>query len=408
MTIFLGRIVDPLVERHNRECCTEGHAVSEEDKLALPRGFLKLLSDLMHSNALALAQRKSDRGRGSEPLSLASFVSATGKMVLESSAFRNRIRVQIGQNALHNVIKSMLCGRLNTMSTRLRFERGNSTPSTDIVGMLAELLAIYQYVLQQKLLSRSLNYFVRSFPNDRCIQRQCRELLFVAISRFHAVALVRTLSTWCRAELHSFIHEFISWLKPFVCSGTPIDSFFPKAYRAYLATHSTNDHPVIPFLYFCIHIAMSSEAAASLLLELDLVDMLREMCFHDFPNPAQNVINTSSRTDLVAKSDIYASLTLLFSALATHSSCATRLLNMPTLAPWIVSIHYTTDFIGLPRSMVLQDTWRLLDVHITKLVLVSLEYSLKGDGLRRNSVRRRNVELLPLEEVCRDLIAIIR
>lgn len=58
--------------------------------------------------------------------------------------------------------------------------------------------------------------------------------------------------------------------------------------------------------------------------------------------------------------------------------------------------------------MVLQDTWRLLDTRISKLVLVALEYTLKCDGFRRNSGRRSRVELLPLEAVYRDLITLIR
>lgn len=187
-----------------------------------------------------------------------------------------------------------------------------------------------------------------------------------------------------------------------------IDSFLPKAYRVYLASHASTDHPVIPFLYFCIRIAFYSEVAANLLLDLDLIDMLRDMCFHDFPNPAANVVNTTLRTDLVAKSDIYASLTLLFAALSVHPSCSNQIFKIPTLPAWIISVHYTHDFIGLPTHPLLQDAWLQLDKHVLKLILVSLECTLKDDVFNGRAVRRSKVDFLPLESVYRDIIYVLQ
>ncbi|KAI0339194.1 hypothetical protein BDW22DRAFT_606863 [Trametopsis cervina] len=384
-------IADPLAKRSKRDSVSSDHRFpSEGDKIKFARGFLKLLQELISHAGLALDRRKDRTKHESFAISLASFVSGSGKMVLGPSTLPEKIKVHFGDNVLYTIVQSIICGRLNTVSTRLRLEVGTSVPSVEMTGMLDEMLFIR-----------------RSFVHDRCIQRQTQELLFISVSRFHALALIPSAASLPEEDLKGLVFEVISWLKPFVYSGMHADNFLPKAYRAYLVSHASNNHPVIPFLYFCIHLARSSAQAAHLFLDFGLVDLLRDMCVHDFPNPAENVINTSSRTDRVAQSDIYASLTLFFAAVSTHSSCASRIVKQTDLPPWILSLYYTSDFIGLPTAPLLQDTWMVLEPSITKLVLVSLECTVKGNGLHRRHVTRR-VDLLPLEHVYRDLITAIR
>ncbi|KAI0339195.1 hypothetical protein BDW22DRAFT_1361658 [Trametopsis cervina] len=248
---------------------------------------------------------------------------------------------------------------------------------------------------------------VSSFPDGRYIQRHTRELLFISVSRFHALALVPATISLPEEDLQKLLLELLSWIKPFVHAGTPINTGFPKAFRAYLASHPRTSHPVLPFIYFCTCLARSDEKAALLLLDLGLIECLRDMCVHDFPSPSENVVYISSRTDAIPQSDVYASLTLLLAALAAHPSCASRILRKPDLPPWILSIYYASDFIGFPTSSFLQDAWLLLEPHITRMILVSLECTVKGGGLQGRSAVPDD-RSLPLERVYCDLFATIR
>ena len=69
---------------------------------------------------------------------------------------------------------------------------------------------------------------------------------------------------------------------------------------------------------------------------------------------------------------------------------------------WFLSVYYTPDFLGLPNQLSLQNTWRDLEHGAMKLVLVALEHVLKGEDVRDN------VDFLPLKEIYRDLISVLR
>ncbi|KAJ3551367.1 hypothetical protein NM688_g4746 [Phlebia brevispora] len=365
-----------------------------QDNSKLAMGLLQLLSNLMKNGHLVRTDNKRNAKRDSPAFSLSSFVSASGKMVLGPLAFQYTFKVHIGDHALPDVVKSIVCGRLNTIATRLRVEVASYEPSKEITGLFSELLLIY-----------------RLFSEDRTVHRQTQELLFNSISRYHAVALGRIVAPWSHDELSGLLAEFSPWMVPFVYAGCPIDRRFPKAYRAYLASHTKSCHPILPFLYFLIQLAASSEVAACLLLELNVVKMLKMLCIHDFPNPAVSVISTTLRMDRIASSDVYASLILLFAALSSHPKSCARMIrgrdprrrhsSCENTLFWFLSVYYTPDFLGLPNEMLLQSTWRDLEKSAMKLVLVALEHVLKGGNVRDD------VDFLPLKEIYRDLIGVL-
>ena len=210
------------------------------------------------------------------------------------------------------------------------------------------------------------------------------------------------MTSWSREELTILLEEISPWMVPFLYTSTTVGRQFPKAYRAYLASHRNSSHPILPFLYFLIHFARSSEIAACLLLDLDIVKTLKRLCIQDFPNPAASVIMTTLRMDRIALSDVYASLILLFAALASHPKSCARMLRGRNVPFWFLSVYYTPDFLGLPNQLSLQNTWRDLEHGAMKLVLVALEHVLKGEDVRDN------VDFLPLKEIYRDLISVLR
>lgn len=251
------------------------------------------------------------------------------------------------------------------------------------------------------LISITDRYF-RLFSGDRTIYRQTRELLFVAISKNHALAMSRVLASWSREDLMVLLAEVAPWMWPFVNAGCTIDSRFPKAFRAYLASHPNTRHPILPFLHFLVQLAHASEPAACLLLDIDVIRMLKLLCIHDFPNPAASVISTTLRMDRIASSDVYGSLILLFAALSSHPKSSARMMHMRNIPFWFLSVYYTPDFLGLPHELLLQSAWKDLEKPAMKLVLVALEHVLKGEDVRDN------VDFLPLVNIYRDLISVLR
>ncbi|THH00810.1 hypothetical protein EW026_g1758 [Hermanssonia centrifuga] len=132
--------------------------------------------------------------------------------------------------------------------------------------------------------------------------------------------------------------------------------------------------------------------------------MLKLMCIRDFPNPASSVISTSMRMDRIAGSDVYASLILLFAALSSHPASCSRMMRGLNLPLWFISVHYTSDFIGLPNALNLQHAWRKLEKHVTKLVLVAMEHVLKSEYM----LLKDSVDFLPMVQIYRDLIGVLR
>lgn len=99
----------------------------------------------MKNGHLVQGTKKSNGKRESPTLSLTSFVSASGKMVLGPLAFQVPVKVHISHHYLPDIVKSIVCGRLNTISTRLRVEVASDTPSKEMVGLFSELFLIYRY-----------------------------------------------------------------------------------------------------------------------------------------------------------------------------------------------------------------------------------------------------------------------
>lgn len=155
------RITDRLADRTNNQDPVLGDGF-EGDPRRLPYGFLKMLCALMNSRNSPQVHKPNAVKRGSLPLSLASFVSGSGKMVLGPAAiWQGSVKIQLGYNALPNIVKAVMCGRLNTMSAKLRMEIATDSPRNDMVAMLAELLLIYRWVLfddnSEVLLTRTLS-----------------------------------------------------------------------------------------------------------------------------------------------------------------------------------------------------------------------------------------------------------
>ena len=98
----------------------------------------------MKSGFLLGSGKKRSSKRDSPVFSLSSFVSASGKMVLGPLAFQYNVKIHIGSHALPDVIKSIICGRLNTIATRLKLEVASYEPSKEMMGLFSELLLIYR------------------------------------------------------------------------------------------------------------------------------------------------------------------------------------------------------------------------------------------------------------------------
>ncbi|CAL1710539.1 unnamed protein product [Somion occarium] len=321
-----------------------------------------------------------------DAISFSPFVSASGKMDLGPGVYLQGMSIQRERLSLSRLIKSIICARLNTISSILPLEMGSSAPTKQIINLHAEVLEVFRVTMY-----------------DKCVQRQTCELLFISISRFHAVSLVRVLVTWSRRDLRLFIIHIMRWLQPFVQKGCPPDSSLPKAYRAYLANHVNGQHPVVPFLYFLTQLCRASPVAASLCLDVDLIKLLKCMCLNDFPNPA-TYTNTSVRVNRTAISDVHAVSSMLLAALSTHPQSCIRLLRSRDVPRWFLSLYYSPDFLGLPDAPLLQSIWLDMDVSILKFILVAMEYVLKGN----KHVSPQEADYLPLESIYRDIVTILR
>lgn len=239
--------------------------------------------------------------------------------------------------------------------------------------------------------------------DNRTLQRQARELLFISISRSYAVPLARVLTTWSKGDLHPLVTRVMRWLRPFVHENCSVDCKMPRAYFHYLANHVSGEHPVVPFLYFLARLCIASPLAASLCAELDLIRLLKTMCINDFPNPALRM-NVAIRIKKTATSDVHAIVTMLLGTLSLHPKSCKQFLQSEDIPSWFLSLYYSPDYLGLLDSVLLQNVWVELERPLQKLVLVSMELVLK----RKRPILTREADFLPLHEVYRDVIGVLR
>lgn len=116
-----------------------------ESRLAV--GFLELLANLMkhgdYHTAGGISANNGSR-QNCETASLTSFVSGSGKLIMCPLAFQRSARLHFGSHLLPVIVKSIVCGRLNTISTRLRVEVASYSPSKEMIDLFSELLLIYK------------------------------------------------------------------------------------------------------------------------------------------------------------------------------------------------------------------------------------------------------------------------
>ncbi|KAH8077753.1 hypothetical protein BXZ70DRAFT_1053284 [Cristinia sonorae] len=318
-------------------------------------------------------------------LSLASLVSASGKLNVGPGAFLRNFDIYTGHTAIASVVKYCMCARLNRISTMLRTNSGFSYPEKRHINLHSEVLEIY-----------------RLFIRDRIVQRQTKELLFISITRFHSVSLVHTLASWSPEFLRLFIILVMRWTLAFVKPTLSMDDpTLPKAYRYHLVIHPKGQHPVLPFLYFFTHLALKNRLAAEILIELNMISILKTMCINNYPNPAASA---SSPRGGIAISDVCAMSIMLIGALSTHPKACNHLLRLRNFPRWFLSFYYNSEFLGIPDAPLLQGIWIDLEKPLLKFVLGCVEYVLKDDILLATP---QEADYLPLEHIYRDIISIL-
>lgn len=55
------------------------------------------------------------------------------------------VGISVDNHALLDVVKFIICGRLNTIATRSKLEVSSYDPSKQMIGLFSELLLIYRY-----------------------------------------------------------------------------------------------------------------------------------------------------------------------------------------------------------------------------------------------------------------------
>lgn len=245
--------------------------------------------------------------------------------------------------------------------------------------------------------------FYSSAAHPRGLRRQVKELLFISISSSYAPPLVQVLTTWSREEIRILLTQVMRWLRPFTQESCSASCVTPRAYNHYLSNHVNGEHPIVPFLFFLVRLCTANPLAAELCMDLDILRLLNTMCINNFPNPALK-LNASARVNRTAISDVYSAIVMLFVALSSHPNSCKRLLQLEEIPRWFLSILYSSEFIGLPDSMLLQDMWLELEQPLLKLVLVSMEFILK----RKRVTSNRQADFLPLREVYTFMVDILR
>ena len=122
-----------------------------------------------------------------------SFADLSGKPLTSPGALYEVFNTYAGYNAIRMVVKYYMCKRLNRISTWFRTFAGSSSPTMYDVNLHSEVLEIYRCV--HSLLSRLHTFIlrIRLFSEDPDVRQETEELLFISITRFHAVSLVRAI-----------------------------------------------------------------------------------------------------------------------------------------------------------------------------------------------------------------------
>lgn len=194
----------------------------------------------------------------------------------------------------------------------------------------------------------------------------------------------------------------LSFVKP---SLSMDDSTLPKAYRIHLALHAKGQHPVLPFLFFFNQLALENSLAAKILIELNIIPVLRTMCINNYPNPALYATTPHDSKAGLAISDVCAMSIMLIGSLSTYAVSCRKMLRLRDFPRWFLSFYYNSEFIGIPDAPLLQQLWIQLEKPLLRLVLGCIEYVLKDEALDASP---QEADYLPLEPMYREILGVLR